>query len=50
MNIPNYHFPADKSEIGQKAIFDAQLSKYVLAHDSVAILNSFPLFLSEYLK
>lgn len=46
----NYHFPADKSEIGQKAIFDAQLSKYVLADDSVAILNSFPLFLFEYLK
>lgn len=45
-----YQFPIAKSDIEQKAIFESQLSKYVRVNESVAILNSFPLFLFEYLK
>lgn len=39
-----------KDEIAQGKLFDAQKSKYVDMNDSVAILNSFPIFLFEYLK
>jgi len=43
--------PADKSEIQQNLIFEAQLLKYVLTDEcKVSILNSFPIFLYEYLK
>lgn len=36
--------------IGQAKLFDAQKMKYVDTNDEVAVLNSFPLFLFEYLK
>lgn len=39
-----------KSTINQKDIFEAQKSKYVDINESVAILNSFPIFLYDYLK
>ena len=42
--------PDDKETINQPAIFEAQKTQYVEALDSVAVLNSFPLFLYEYLK
>lgn len=42
--------PAKKDVIAQGKLFEAQLTKYVDVNDSVAILNSFPLFLFEYLK
>ena len=42
--------PEDKENVSQQKIFDAQLSKYLTVDDSVAILNSFPLFLFEYFK
>ena len=42
--------PKDKDVIKQSAIFDAQKTNYVDKTKSVAILNSFPLFLYEYLK
>lgn len=41
---------SDIEQITQARLFDAQKTKYVDANDEVAILNSFPLFLFEYLK
>ena len=46
----NNAMPDDKQTINQSSIFDAQKKKYVSVSESVAILNSFPLFLYEYLK
>ena len=42
--------PIKKHVIDQIAIFEGQKSKYVDVDESVAILNSFPLFVYEYLK
>lgn len=42
--------PEVKSVINQIAIFEAQKEKYVTVSDSVAILNSFPIFIYEYFK
>ena len=42
--------PVMKYVINQIAIFEGQKSKYVDVDESVAILNSFPLFVYEYLK
>lgn len=42
--------PSDKADVNQKVLFAAQVSKYVTAKESVAILNSFPLFLYEYFR
>jgi len=41
-------FPVDKDIIFQRAIFDAQVKKYVVPRESVAILSAFPLFLYDY--
>lgn len=41
-------WPLKKCDVEQMAIFEAQLRKYVIPHESVAILNSFPLFLFHY--
>lgn len=46
----NKEMPKGKDVINQTAIFDAQKENYVDKTESVAILNSFPLFLYEYLK
>ncbi len=46
----NNTIPARKSSINQKEIFQAQREKYVDVDDSVAILNSFPIFIFDYLK
>ncbi|MGP1454483.1 MAG: hypothetical protein ACTTJ7_01795 [Treponema sp.] len=46
----NDGLPTTKSAINQLAIFEAQLSKYVLPQQKIAILNVFPLFLYEYKK
>ncbi|RHJ79991.1 hypothetical protein DW103_12830 [Parabacteroides sp. AM08-6] len=44
-------YPDSKTDIAQHLIFAAQLSKHVNSHECrVAILNSFPIFLYEYLK
>ena len=45
-----YKIPTLKNSINQKNIFEKQIQKYVERNDSVAILNSFPLFLYEYFK
>lgn len=42
--------PADKSAISQEIIFTAELEKYIVPSDSVAILSAFPIFLYDYLK
>ncbi len=46
----NNEMPKGKDVINQAVIFDAQKTNYVDKTKSVAILNSFPLFLYEYLK
>jgi len=43
-------YPLHKEDINQKNIFDSQLSKFVNANETVSILNSFPIFIYEYLK
>lgn len=43
-------FPTSKDDINPKQIFDAQKTKYVSQSESVAILNSFPIFLYDYFK
>lgn len=42
--------PERKEDIAQDILFDAQKSKFVDVHDSVAILNSFPIFVYEYFR
>ncbi len=42
--------PAEKSVISQMSIFKAQRLKFVEANDSVSILNSFPIFVYDYLR
>ena len=42
--------PPEKSTINQKSIFEAQKDKYVNTDEMVSILNSFPIFLYDYLK
>ena len=42
--------PSEKSTINQKSIFEAQKDKYVNTDEMVSILNSFPIFLYDYLK
>lgn len=42
-------FPETKDKIKQKNIFNGQIEKY-LPNGKIAILNSFPLFLYEYLR
>lgn len=41
-------WPMNKDDVNQMAVFEAQLSKHVMPHDNVAILNAFPLFLYYY--
>lgn len=45
----NNEIPDAKDEISQQKIFDGQVKKY-LPDGNIAILNSFPLFLYEYLR
>jgi hypothetical protein len=42
--------PEEKETINQNAIFNAQKSKYVNVRDNVSILNSFPIFIYDYLE
>lgn len=42
--------PTKKSDINQQTIFERQILQYVNTNDSVAILNSFPIFIYEYMK
>ena len=41
-------WPESKDDVRQELIFDAQIMKYVLPHNKVAILNAFPMFLYYY--
>ena len=42
--------PVEKSIINQQVLFDSQMEKYVMPSECVAVLNSFPIFIYEYLK
>ncbi len=42
--------PEQKDDINQNAIFEAQKSKYVDVNMDVSILNSFPIFIYDYLE
>ena len=44
------NIPKQKEDINQLRLFTSQKEKYVDILESVAVLNSFPLFLYEYLK
>lgn len=46
----DYDYPLKKSDITQSTLFAAQCRKYVEVNETIAILNSFPLFVYEYLK
>lgn len=43
-------YPINKNNINQGRIFSAQKTKYVNISETVAILNSFPIFLYDYFK
>lgn len=45
-----FTMPREKSEISQLAVFNNQVTKFVKPNESVAILNSFPIFIYEYMK
>ena len=45
-----YAMPETKSDINQPAIFESQLRLFVNTNESVAVLNSFPIFIYDYLK
>ena len=45
-----HSLPTEKSIIKQQALFDSQVEKYVRSSECVAVLNSFPIFIYEYLK
>ena len=42
--------PASKSTVNQLSIFDNQVLKFVSTESKVAKLNSFPIFIYEYMK
>ena len=46
----NNKMPNQKDDINQLRLFGSQKDKYVDVSECVAVLNSFPLFLYEYLK
>ena len=42
--------PVNKSDINQLAVFNAQVAQFVVPSEKVTRLNSFPIFIYEYLK
>lgn len=48
--LGNNTMPADKDDINQKVLFDAQKSQFVDVNESISILNSFPIFIYDYLE
>ena len=42
--------PENKEDIAQDKLFAAMIQKYVDINQTVAILNSFPIFVFDYLK
>ena len=45
-----YALPSEKSVVNQMAIFNRQTALYVNQGNSVAVLNSFPIFIYDYMK
>lgn len=50
LTMGQHAIPSEKSDINQLSIFNSQLLKYVIPSEHVAILNSFPIFIYEYMK
>ena len=58
MNVAKAHWlitgensmPVNKSMVNQLSIFDGQVAHFVTPKSMVAILNSFPIFIYEYMK
>mgnify|MGYP003162590763 CR=1 FL=1 len=58
MNVAKAHWlitgensmPVNKSMVNQLSIFDGQVAHFVTPKSTVAILNSFPIFIYEYMK
>lgn len=50
--LERLYFPRenDKSIVNQLSIFDSQVAHFVTPESMVAILNSFPVFIYEYMK
>lgn len=48
LTMGSLSWPTNKDDVDQMAVFEAQLSKHVIPHDDVGILNAFPLFLFYY--
>lgn len=46
----SHSIPKNKSDIDQLSIFNSQVHKHVEPNRQVAILNSFPIFIYEYMK
>ena len=46
----HHAIPIDKSDINQLAVFNSQMVQFVEPHGQVAVLNSFPIFIYEYIK
>lgn len=46
----SYSMPEDKSVVSQWRIFRSQKDRYVEPLESVSVLNSFPIFIYEYMK
>lgn len=45
-----HSMPAEKSVVNQLSLFSCQVLKYVNPNGNVSILNSFPIFIYEYMK
>lgn len=45
-----YEMPVNKRDINQLSIFESQKQKFIDVNETVAILNSFPIFIYDYLK
>lgn len=42
--------PTEKAAINQLAVFQSQVAQFIKPSEHVAILNSFPIFIYEYMK
>ena len=46
----HHAMPAEKAVVNQLAVFEGQVTKFVNPSQRVAVLNSFPIFIYEYMK
>ena len=50
LSTGHHAMPVKKSDINQLSIFNSQIAQFVNPSNRVAILNSFPIFIYEYMK